>query len=165
MTSLLQAAVRARCRLFGAFSIEGPQGPVRIRGRRARALLAYLAFAGAAGASRERLSGLLWSDRGDDQARASLRQCLLELRRELADAGIDALEVGRETGDADLAFSTSAYLGASMVHDDRTEPRVLQRLRERRQLTPHDRLDLDPVHQDHTSASVGIDLMLVVRLG
>jgi DNA-binding CsgD family transcriptional regulator len=32
-----------------------------------------------------------------------------------------ALEVGHETGDANLTFAASAYLGASMVHDDRTE--------------------------------------------
>ena len=32
-----------------------------------------------------------------------------------------ALEVGRQTGDPDLAFAAAAYLGASMVHDDRTE--------------------------------------------
>jgi DNA-binding SARP family transcriptional activator/tetratricopeptide (TPR) repeat protein len=87
----------ARCRLFGAFAIEGPAGAVRLRARRSRALVAYLAFAGPAGASRERLSGLLWTDRGEEQARASLRQCLLELKRELADAGMDeALEVGRQ---------------------------------------------------------------------
>lgn len=33
-----------------------------------------------------------------------------------------ALEIGRTTGDADLAFASAAYLGASMVHDDRTRP-------------------------------------------
>src|SRR5436190_5371338 len=85
-----------RFRLFGAFSIEDNGRQLRMRSRRARALIAYLIFAGSVGASRERLSGLLWSDRGDEQARASLRQCLLELRRELEEAGITALDVGRE---------------------------------------------------------------------
>jgi len=32
-----------------------------------------------------------------------------------------AIEVGRETGDADLTFATLSYLGASLVHGDRTE--------------------------------------------
>lgn len=32
-----------------------------------------------------------------------------------------ALEAGRATGDPDLTFAAAAYLGASMVHDDRTE--------------------------------------------
>jgi DNA-binding SARP family transcriptional activator/TolB-like protein len=96
MQSLADAPA-AYCRLFGTFSLEDARGaPVRIRSRRARALLAHLIVVGAAGASRERLSGLLWSDRAEEQARASLRQCLLELRRELTEAGVDALDVGRE---------------------------------------------------------------------
>jgi DNA-binding NarL/FixJ family response regulator len=32
-----------------------------------------------------------------------------------------ALQIGRETGDPNLAFAASAYLGASMVHDDRAD--------------------------------------------
>jgi len=96
MQSLADAPA-AYCRLFGTFSLEDARGaPVRIRSRRARALLAHLIVVGAAGASRERLSGLLWSDRAEEQARASLRQCLLELRRELTEAGVDALDVGRD---------------------------------------------------------------------
>lgn len=96
MTSLLEAAALARCRLFGAFSIENRKGAIRLRSRRARALIAFLVLAGPQGARRERMSGLLWSDRGEEQARASLRQCLLELRRELAEAGVDLLETGRD---------------------------------------------------------------------
>ena len=36
-----------------------------------------------------------------------------------------ALEVARRFGDADLEFVTLAYLGASLVHDDRTEEGML----------------------------------------
>ncbi len=36
-----------------------------------------------------------------------------------------AVEIGRVTGDADLTFATLAYLGASLVHDDRTEEGML----------------------------------------
>lgn len=50
------------------------------RSRKSRALLAYLALAPDRCAGRERLTGLLWSDRGEEQARASLRQALAELR-------------------------------------------------------------------------------------
>ncbi|MEO8925839.1 MAG: BTAD domain-containing putative transcriptional regulator [Caulobacteraceae bacterium] len=67
-----------------------------ISSRRGRGLLAYLFLAPDHGATRERLCGLLWSDRGEAQARASLRQCLLELRDNLADAGLDILDIGRE---------------------------------------------------------------------
>ena len=50
------------------------------RGRKARALLAYLALHAGKSISRERLTGLLWGDRGEEQARASLRQAILELK-------------------------------------------------------------------------------------
>jgi hypothetical protein len=36
-----------------------------------------------------------------------------------------ALEMARRLGDADLEFSTLAYLGASLVHADRTEEGML----------------------------------------
>jgi DNA-binding SARP family transcriptional activator/TolB-like protein len=49
--------------------------------RKARALLAYLAAQGGRAISRERLADLLWPYQGTDQARHSLRNCLLELRK------------------------------------------------------------------------------------
>jgi len=82
---------------MGGFRLAGSDGKiVAIANRRARGLLAYLLFAPEHAATRERLCGLLWSDRGEAQARASLRQCLLELRNTLASAGLDLLESGRE---------------------------------------------------------------------
>jgi len=42
-------------------------------------------------------------------------------RRSKEAAFAHALEVGRDTGDANLTFAALAYLGASMVHDDRAE--------------------------------------------
>jgi DNA-binding SARP family transcriptional activator/TolB-like protein len=57
--------------------------------RKARALLAYLAAQGGRAVSRERLADLLWPYQGTDQARHSLRNCLLELRKALG-AGADA---------------------------------------------------------------------------
>ncbi len=51
--------------------------------RKARALLAYLAAQGGRPVSRERLADLLWPYQGSDQARHSLRNCLLELRKAL----------------------------------------------------------------------------------
>ncbi len=55
-------------------------------GRRARALIAYLILSNPPRATRERLSGLFWPDRAETQARASLRQCLAELRTALGEA-------------------------------------------------------------------------------
>jgi DNA-binding SARP family transcriptional activator/TolB-like protein len=51
--------------------------------KKARALLSYLAAQGGQAVSRERLADLLWPYQGSEQARHSLRNCLLELRKAL----------------------------------------------------------------------------------
>jgi DNA-binding SARP family transcriptional activator/TolB-like protein/Tfp pilus assembly protein PilF len=51
--------------------------------KKARALLGYLAAHGGQAVSRERLADLLWPYQGSEQARHSLRNCLLELRKAL----------------------------------------------------------------------------------
>src|SRR5688572_21287977 len=68
-------------RLWGGFQATrvADGADVTPRGRKSRALLAYLLLDKRSN-DRERLAGLLWSERGEAQARASLRQCLLELR-------------------------------------------------------------------------------------
>src|SRR5579875_1842646 len=88
----------AHLRLIGRFRLTDATGAaIESPGRRARALLAFLALDGEHAATRERLSGLLWSDRGEPQARASLRQCLLEWRNVMGTTDLDLLDVGRET--------------------------------------------------------------------
>lgn len=73
-----------RLRLLGAFSLstEG-HGEIAISSKKNRALLACLALAPGHKATRERLCGLLWGDRDEEQARSSLRQSIAVLRREL----------------------------------------------------------------------------------
>ena len=51
--------------------------------KKARALLAFLAAQAGQPVSRERLADLLWPYQGSEQARHSLRNCLLELRKAL----------------------------------------------------------------------------------
>ena len=78
-----------RVRLFGAFGAWNQAGDdVLPRGRKAQAILAYLAAAGEPVVPRQRLTALLWSRRWEEQARASLRQSLMELRRAIG--AIDA---------------------------------------------------------------------------
>ena len=67
--------------LLGPLVIEIDQRRLGKLPRKARALLAYLATQGARPVSRERLSDLLWPYQGSEQARHSLRNCLLELRK------------------------------------------------------------------------------------
>lgn len=73
-------SARFTVRLFGIFGLSSQDTDIPLRGRKACALIAYLALVQTHRATREHLAGLLWTDRGTDQARASLRQTLGELR-------------------------------------------------------------------------------------
>jgi adenylate cyclase len=87
----------ARAHLLGGFQLLAADGaPIRIPSRRARSLLAIVCLEGDTGIARERLCGLLWSDRAEEQARASLRQCLFELKAALGDLADQIVEVDRE---------------------------------------------------------------------
>jgi DNA-binding SARP family transcriptional activator/Tfp pilus assembly protein PilF len=70
-----------RLHLFGGVTVAVESTALPVRNRKLRAVIGYLALAPGARASRERLVGLLWGDRGEEHARASLRQALLDLRR------------------------------------------------------------------------------------
>ncbi len=83
---------KARLRLLGGFEIAGFDGKeIVIPGRKPSALLAILALSPSFSCTRERLIGLLWSDRGDAQARNSLRQALVSLKRALGPHGPEIL--------------------------------------------------------------------------
>lgn len=86
-------AARFTLLLFGAFRLCAEGREILLRGRKACALLAYLALASGNRASREQLATLLWTDRGAEQARASLRQTLAELRA--VEGMEDALAISR----------------------------------------------------------------------
>jgi len=76
-----------RVGLMGPVAAIGADGcSVLPRGRKARALLALLAQASPEPLRRARLTALLWSGRGEEQGRASLRQCLHELATALGPA-------------------------------------------------------------------------------
>src|SRR5215510_10986248 len=75
-----------KLRLFGGFELQSGRGPVGAPvGRKVRALLACLALSPGLIWPREKLMALLWSDRAEEQARASLRQALTELRHTLGE--------------------------------------------------------------------------------
>lgn len=67
--------------LSGPFHAERDGTPLNGLSRRGQAMLAYLACQPQMRAERGALADLLWSDRGEDQARASLRQELSVLRK------------------------------------------------------------------------------------
>jgi TolB-like protein/Tfp pilus assembly protein PilF len=117
-----------RLEVFGGFRLAAADGRgIAISSRKNRALLAMLALSPGQAASRDQALALLWGDRGEQQARNSLRQALVALRRDLApllppplvlhddvvrlDQGclaIDAVEFQRflESGDWNKAAST-----------------------------------------------------------
>lgn len=81
-------AEAARLDLLGGFRLTTASGrEIPISSRKNRALLAIVALADGCAASRDQLVALLWGDRGEQQARNSLRQALVALRRELAEIG------------------------------------------------------------------------------
>jgi TolB-like protein/Tfp pilus assembly protein PilF len=81
-----------RLKLLGGFEARRVDGStIKISAKKSRALLAYLALTGGRTHQRGKLADLLWSDRGDKQARDSLRQALAELRDALADVHPAAL--------------------------------------------------------------------------
>jgi TolB-like protein len=75
---------RLQLKVLGGFDARWASGPaVDIATKKSRALLAYLALPAGRGHARSKLVDLLWSNRGDEQARNSLRQALTELGRAL----------------------------------------------------------------------------------
>jgi DNA-binding SARP family transcriptional activator len=103
---------------FAAFPDRAPDQPLSISSRKGRALLAYLAMQPEPTLTREQLATLLWGDRFDTQARQSLRQCILSLRRELEPAAPDMLAVdGGLVGLKVQAFSTDAHEFAALAEE------------------------------------------------
>ena len=101
-------------RLLGAFEIRDTDGrAIEIEGRKGRALLAYLACPPGRQRTREQVCALLWSDRGEDQARGSLRQLLSALRK--------------CSRDVEGAFVTSRETVALNPSEVRTDVGVLER--------------------------------------
>lgn len=94
MQPIAVQTARFELALFGTFRLSVDGADIALRGRKACALLAYLALAHSHRATRETIADLLWTDRGAEQARASLRQTLAELR---AIPGIDDMLVIERT--------------------------------------------------------------------
>jgi adenylate cyclase len=118
-----------RINLLGNFTIAGGDGQeLTPPGKKLRALVACLALPAGAAWPRDKLIAMLWGDRGDEQARASLRQALAELRRILGNAAplqteadtvrldpaliaVDALEFEKAAKSGDLGKAAALYRG------------------------------------------------------
>jgi DNA-binding SARP family transcriptional activator/TolB-like protein len=92
-----------RVRLFGPASFAIGARELRFKSLKLRAALGYIALSESQTETRERLVGMLWSESGEDHARASLRQNIRELRVALEGSNYSGLyiaghEIGFETG-------------------------------------------------------------------
>jgi len=84
--------------LFGGFEARIPPGPrLSFQTRKAQALLAYLALPLGRAHPRDKLAALLWGDRGDEQARRSVRQALYDIRKALGVAAPAVLRAEHDT--------------------------------------------------------------------
>jgi TolB-like protein/Tfp pilus assembly protein PilF len=119
--------------LLGGFQARAAGQEIDVPGRKERALLAVLAIPAGEARSRDKLAGLLWSHRGDSQARESLKQAVFKLRRSLdclkpsplltdrefvrlerAAVAVDVAEFEKLTGEGTidaLARATALYRG------------------------------------------------------
>src|SRR5262249_36724149 len=101
-----------RIRLLGSVTIEIDGRPVAVASRKARALLGYLALREGTEVSRGVITGLLWGERSESQARASLRQTLSELRAALAGSASQSITANKE---AVAWAAASAWIDAKVV--------------------------------------------------
>jgi DNA-binding SARP family transcriptional activator/TolB-like protein len=100
-----------RMRLFGPTSFTIGERELRFKSLKLRAALGYIALSEGRTETRERLVGLLWSESGEDHARASLRQNIRELRVATQGTNYAALyiaghEIGFEHGSIDVDVLT-----------------------------------------------------------
>lgn len=98
--------------LHGTFAARTADGPVRKLSKRGQALLAFLAVEPRRRATRSSVMTLLWCDRSEEQARASLRQELAVLRKALpegtlmadrSDVWLEATEIAPSDGSVFLS--------------------------------------------------------------
>ena len=97
--TLAAPGTRALARVFGEFRLETSDGtPLLLGNRKGMLLIALLCLQPDCRLDRETLCRLLWPDRFHAQAKASLRQCLLDLRRQFENKGFRNLLIVTRSG-------------------------------------------------------------------
>ena len=92
-------------RLHGSFRLEGPGGQrLAVSSKRGQALLAMLATSGAGERTRAWLQDRLWGSRAPDQAQASLRREISNLRKAVNPPGHELLQADYNRVWLDLAL-------------------------------------------------------------
>ena len=149
-----------RISLNGGVFLSFDGQDVALPNRKARAMLAVLALNTPPEESRERLTGLLWSESEQSRAHATLRQAVHETRQTLLAVGCDALVAGRltvglrpgsfevdttamiaalENGQLDIAFRDNKLMDVLLAGLDDLDPGFNEWIATRRR-SLHDKL-------------------------
>ena len=102
-----------RLTIHGRFSLRDAGGmETPLNSAKGKALLAYLALSPDMTRSREEIMALLWSDRAEAQARASLRQVLHGLKKALPDEtlAIDDSHVALNPAEVGIESNTNGAI-------------------------------------------------------
>jgi len=84
--------------LLGDIEVVSAAGqPLHFATRKTSLLFAALVLAGPKGLRRERVAAMLWADSGEQQARNSLRQALVDIRRLFPSTGDEAIRIEGNT--------------------------------------------------------------------
>ncbi|WP_210529913.1 AAA family ATPase [Rubellimicrobium arenae] len=114
-----------RLRLLGTFEARLDDRPITFPTRHSAFLLAWLALSPDRAHPRDRVAGLFWPDRSDEQARTSLRQALYRLRAALDGADPQPIQAGSRT-----ILLNSAALQSDLAAIEAVNPRDGQALAE-----------------------------------
>jgi len=117
--------------LLGGMALRSADGrDLALSTRKDRLLLAYLALNAGRPLARDRLAGLLWGDRGETQARDSLRQSLAAIRQAFRQVALDPVNSERESVSFDpagIAIDAIAFERLASEARSRTEAASLYR--------------------------------------
>jgi DNA-binding SARP family transcriptional activator len=91
-------------KLFGEVKLTGRQAGDIALPKKTRMLLAYLGSKAGNQVPRDKLAGMLWADRSEEQARHSLRQCLFTLAKAIGDDKPSIVIADRSSVALDLNF-------------------------------------------------------------
>jgi len=111
-------------RVIGGFEVTGPDGAdLTPRGRKSKGILAYLALNRGSDVQRSKLVDMFWSDRGQTQGLASLRQAIREIKQSCGAMENQLLEIRRNeirlNGDA---VSLDLWDAHGTINDHLTDP-------------------------------------------